>query len=319
MSRQREGYSGKQVPVTAPDGTRLYVEVDGPERAEVTVVFIHGIIVDLATWIEQREFFQDTDVRRVFYDHRGHGRSGWRGLDPSIAGVRQLGDDLAAVIEATAPTGRVVLVGHSMGGMTIMGLAAQQPRLLRERVAGVLLVSTSAGPLRKTITLGFPDRMAPVHQLLRLLAVPVFAGVGRLPHAAWRRVGLRPSLLAASKIAVGPSGPRSARTRTAHMVHRSRLRFTTRFVPRVLAHDERMTMARLEPARTVVLSGDRERLVPHADSLSLARLADGARLVVVDGAGHMLPYEAPDIVSSEIAAMVGLAAAETASARDQLA
>jgi pimeloyl-ACP methyl ester carboxylesterase len=319
MSRQREGYSGKQVPVTAADGTRLYVEVDGPAHAEVTVIFAHGIIVDLATWSEQRVFFQGTDVRRVFYDQRGHGRSGWRGLDPAYAGVRQLGDDLAAVIEATAPTGPVVLVGHSMGGMTIMGLVAQQPRLFRERVAGVLLVSTSAGPLRRTITLGFPDRMAPVHQVLRLLATPVFAGAGMLPYGAWRRVGLRPSLAAASAIAVAPGGPRSARTRTARMVHRSRLRATSRFVPRVLAHDERMTIARLDPDRTVVLSGDRERLVPHADSLALTQLVNGARLVVVDGAGHMLPYEAPDIVNAEVAAMIGLAASESAAAGEQLA
>lgn len=319
MGRQCEGYSGNQVPVTAPDGTRLYVEVDGPDSAEVTVIFIHGIIVDLATWSEQREFLADSGVRRVFYDQRGHGRSGWRGLDPAYAGVRQLGDDLAAVIEATAPTGPVVLVGHSMGGMTIMGLVAQQPRLVRERVAGVLLVSTSAGPLRQTITLGFPDRMAPVHQLLRLLATPVFAGAGLLPYGAWRRVGRRPALVAASAFAVAPDGPKSARVRTARMVHRSRLRATSRFVPKVLAHDERMTMARLDPARTVVLSGDRERLVPHADSLALAQLVNGARLVVVEGAGHMLPYEAPDIVNSELAAMIGLAATEATTARDQLA
>ena len=38
--------------------------------------------------------------------------------------IDQLGRDLARIIEECAPTGRIILVGHSMGGMTVMGLAA---------------------------------------------------------------------------------------------------------------------------------------------------------------------------------------------------
>ena len=56
-----------------------------------------------------------------------------------------LGRDLDAVLRALAPDGPLVLVGHSMGGMTIMALAEQRPELFAERVAGVALLSTSAG------------------------------------------------------------------------------------------------------------------------------------------------------------------------------
>ena len=64
---------------------------------------------------------------------------------PSAAGPRrtarpvtidQLGRDLKAVIDAAAPEGPLVLVGHSMGGMTVMALADQYPELVRERVVG---------------------------------------------------------------------------------------------------------------------------------------------------------------------------------------
>ena len=48
-----------------------------------------------------------------------------------------------------------MLVGHSMGGMTIMALADQQPELFGDRVIGVALVSTSPGRLAE-VGLGVP-------------------------------------------------------------------------------------------------------------------------------------------------------------------
>ena len=69
--------------------------------------------------------------------------------------IDQLGRDLASVIEATAPTGPLVLIGHSMGGMTIMALADQHPELFDDRVIGVALVATSPGKLAE-VGLGVP-------------------------------------------------------------------------------------------------------------------------------------------------------------------
>jgi pimeloyl-ACP methyl ester carboxylesterase len=65
----------------------------------------------------------------------------------SPVSIDQLGRDLKAVIDAAVPQGPIVLVGHSMGGMTIMALAAHYPELIRERVVGVGLVGTSSGRL----------------------------------------------------------------------------------------------------------------------------------------------------------------------------
>ena len=82
----------------------------------------------------------------VFYDQRSHGRSGRS--DDEHATIDQLGDDLRQVIDELVPDGPVVLVGHSMGGMTIMALAEQHPELFGDRVVGVALISTTAGGLR---------------------------------------------------------------------------------------------------------------------------------------------------------------------------
>ncbi len=85
----------------------------------------------------------DQGLRVVTYDQRGHGRSSTPDL--STCTVARLGLDLAAVIEATCPTGPVVLIGHSMGGMSVMSFAGQHPEVVRDRVLAVALVSTSPG------------------------------------------------------------------------------------------------------------------------------------------------------------------------------
>ena len=57
------------------------------------------------------------------------------------------------------PDGHIILVGHSMGGMTIMAFAEQYPEWFGNRVTGVVLMSTSAGLIDKT-KLGIPTLVA---------------------------------------------------------------------------------------------------------------------------------------------------------------
>ena len=71
----------------------------------------------------------------VFYDQPGHGRSGsW---SPASTTCPRSARRSRAVIDETVPDGPIVLVGHSMGGMTIMAFAEQYPELFGDRVAGV--------------------------------------------------------------------------------------------------------------------------------------------------------------------------------------
>src|SRR3954447_9115751 len=164
--------------VQTDDGVLLSVEEIGPRDAPLTVVFVHGYTLSIASWTFQRRTLgaelatangHRPDVRLVFYDQRGHGSSG-RG-PAEHATVEQLARDLAAVLEARVPRGPVVLVGHSMGGMTIMGLAAVAPELFGSRIVGVALVSTSSGNLAG-LNFGLPE-------LLTRVRAAVF------PVAAW--------------------------------------------------------------------------------------------------------------------------------------
>ncbi len=114
--------------VTADDGIRLSCEEIEPRdgRPVLTVVLVHGFALDRRTWHFQRQALAavtDPSIRLVLYDQRSHGRSERAPVESCT--IEQLGHDLDAVIRALAPDGPLVLVGHSMGGMTIMALAEQ--------------------------------------------------------------------------------------------------------------------------------------------------------------------------------------------------
>ena len=128
--------------LTLADGVRLHVETSGPADAPVTVVLLHAWCLDRRTWHHQTKALRGENVRVVTYDARGHGRSGATRLRSATVG--QLGADLAEVLDAYAPSGPVVLAGHSLGGMTIMEYADSHPEDFAQRVAGLVFVSTTA-------------------------------------------------------------------------------------------------------------------------------------------------------------------------------
>ena len=118
--------------VRANDGVQLYYEQDGPVDAPVTVVLVHGFCQNRDDLLFQRrallaEF--GARIRIVSFDLRSHGRS--RAATAEHATIDQLGADLDVVLRELVPTGPVVLIGHSMGGMTILALADARPELFR--------------------------------------------------------------------------------------------------------------------------------------------------------------------------------------------
>ncbi len=109
--------TAQRISVTAGDGLTLAARHTGPEVADLTVILLHGLLGDSDSWQCQMSHLASDhpDIRVIAYDQRGHGRSG-RGCALS-SNLGQLAHDLDAVIDATAPTGRIALVGHSMGAM----------------------------------------------------------------------------------------------------------------------------------------------------------------------------------------------------------
>jgi pimeloyl-ACP methyl ester carboxylesterase len=293
---------GRAVTVLADDGTPLNAEIDGPDDAPVTIVFCHGYTLSQDVWHYQRQALAGA-ARLVFWDQRGHGRSG-RG-DRDSASIGQLGADLAAVLAATVPDGSpVLLVGHSMGGMTIMALARLHPELIGSQVIGTVLVSTAASGVDTAQWLP-----APLRAVGRATTRPVLRGASRGRSAALiergRAVGGDLAFLSTRYIAFGDSGVSPITVDFLERIIRATpIDVVADFYLALEKHDEEAALATLGQAPCVVLTGDRDRLVSWRLGRALADAIPGARLVVVPGAGHLVILERPEAVNQAILAVL---------------
>jgi len=298
--------------VVASDGVPLHVEEVGPAGAELTVVFLHGYIQEMAGWHYQRKALaEDSPGRLVFYDQRSHGRSG-RG---AVAGatIEQLGRDLGTILDAVVPRGPVVLVGHSMGGMTIMALAQERPELFGSRVVGVALVATSPGKLAE-LTFGLPSAVRHVTKAV----LPVLTrGVRRrpAPFERGRRLGSDLAFLAARRTAFGDPGTSPALVQLVEqMAANTPLDVMAEFYDTLSSHDKLEALAVLQQVETLVLVGSEDVVTPPDHSRAMAELLPDATLVVVEGAGHVVQLERPDLVTAELRSLIGRVGAAGAAA-----
>ena len=275
--------------VTA-DGTALRVVETGPEDAPLTVVFAHGWVLDNASWVDIVRKLGP--LRTIRYDHRGHGASG---CGPSgCSTVAQLADDLAELITARVPTGRVVLVGHSMGGMTLMALGEKHPSLVRERVAGVAFVATSAGGLP-----ALPAWLPPRVGASLIKAGQVLDGriKSREPAFALPRAGLRYLLFGA--------GARKADLNlVAGQLRRAHPESMLGFRDSLTEHERCAALAAYASVPAVVLAGGADKLCPPGHARRIAEALPEAEFVIYPQAGHMLPQERSDEVASRILELV---------------
>ncbi|MBD0692811.1 lipase [Streptomyces sp. CBMA123] len=327
---------GRPLTVAAPDGTGLYVELDGtgwdepegggtgPERSgsecsgsersggerasgsaePLTVVFSHGYCLNQDSWHFQRAALRE-GMRLVFWDQRSHGRSerSRTYLAGEPAGIDQLGGDLKAVIDAVAPTGPLVLVGHSMGGMTVMALADQHPELFRERVAGVALVGTLAGDWNE-VSLGLPKAGA---KLFKKVAPGVVRLLGRQVELveASRRIGSEVAAVFYRRFSFGSRDVDPGVVRFAEqLLDATSIDVVAEFYPVFGAHEKYEALAALRGLPALVLAGTKDLLTPSAHSEAMAERLPGAELVLAEGAGHLVLLERPELVDHELALLL---------------
>jgi pimeloyl-ACP methyl ester carboxylesterase len=252
------------------------------------------------------------DARLVFYDQRGHGSSGRGHAKRST--IEQLATDLQAVLDARAPRGPVVLVGHSMGGMTIMGLAALRPELFGSRVVAVALLSTSSGNL-SDLTFGLPDLLTRV----RAAFLPVAAWtMRRRPELAerTRRVAADLVSVVTRSLSFASADVDPALTHYVDaMIAGTPVDVIAEFYPALAGLDATGSLEPLRHIPTLVLTGDQDKMIPRAHSeLIVERLGragdDRVEFVVVPRAGHMVLLERPDEVSAALSRLLRRVVAE---------
>lgn len=291
--------SDRRSVVTTDDGVRLAVRDVGPVDAPLTVVFAHGFCLRMGAFHFQRARLTHewgSQVRMVFYDQRGHGASDLAA--PDTYTVPRLGQDLEAVLTAAVPRGPIVLVGHSMGGMTVLSHARQFPRRYGNRIVGAALISSAAEGVARS-PLGAILRN-PALEAVRFSARYVPGLVHRGRGAARGVIG--PILRAASygNEAISPS----VVAFSEEMMHDTPIATLVGFLHALEVHDETAALETLNGIPTLVACGDHDLLTPVGYSRAIAAALWDAELVIASGAGHLVQLEEPDIIDDALVRLV---------------
>ena len=277
----------REAAVTTGDGVQLAVHDYGPVAADHTVILLHGLCVSDAVWSHQIDYLLRRDgnsSRVISYDHRGHGRSSNAPADTYR--IYQLASDLAEVLTALKVGGPLTLVGHSMGGMAALAYLARPSADRPVDPQGLVLAATTAGKLthrglgRLLATPGTGALLRLVNHIpkhaLNLLAGPVCSTLSR----AWPEQ--RTMLTAVARAAASTPIPTAAG-----------------FLPTLRSYDQHRTLGDIR-AKTVVISGAADPLIPASHSHELARAIPRAAHLHLPHAGHMLPREVPQVINKAI-------------------
>jgi pimeloyl-ACP methyl ester carboxylesterase len=271
---------GVSVTARSADSTELHAEIFGPDDAP-TFVLIPG-------WTEELEIFDlltrgllGRGYRVVGYDPRGQGSSGrTAGLDQLI---ERYGEDLAAVLESTCESREdVIVVGHSMGGMSVVAWAAHVDVSAHVRAAS--LISTGISGL--VDDLGLLPTSLPV-DTRRTILTPLLAGEQPLVQLS------TPVSRALNRhLMFGPDATAGMVAFVEPMIWRMqpKLRAAAAKTMRDLDLSEALTRLNVP---TLVVVGDSDRLTPPVHAQRMMAVLPQAELLVLLRTGHMVPLERP--------------------------
>ncbi|MEV0623251.1 alpha/beta hydrolase [Nonomuraea sp. NPDC050404] len=287
---------GRERTLVTSDGYALHVEIDGPEDAPLTVVLCHGYCLNLESWHYQRKDLRE-NYRVVLWDQRSHGRSQRAGAEDCT--IDRLGDDLAEVIEKFVP-GPCVLVGHSMGGMTIMALADRRPELFGEKIRAAALIATSAGKLAE-LTLGLPAMFSKIVHKVTPGTVSILGKRGALVDRT-RHAGSDIAFLITRLFGFGDSKNISPTVVdfAESMIRATPTEVVANFYPALMNHDKLSALHVLDPVPTAILVGDRDWLTPPDHSKAIAAALPKAQFTEVPDTSHLIQLERPGIVNDAL-------------------
>jgi len=294
--------SDRSYVVTTPDGVQLAVREVGPVDAPVTMVFAHGFCLRLGAFHFQRTRLAEKwgpRVRMVFYDQRGHGLSGE--ADPETYTLTQLGQDLESVLKEVAPHGVIVLVGHSMGGMTVLSHARQYPEQYGRMIVGAALISTAAEGVTRS----------PLGEILKNPAVEALRFTARsAPKLMHRGRNVSRSLIGPILRAASFSDLQVSRSLDAfsqRMMNGTPIATLVGFLYALEVHDETAGLWTLLRIPTLIACGDHDLITPDEYSRKMAASLPHSELVIVTGASHLALLDKPEAINDGLVRLVNRA------------
>ncbi|MFG6442656.1 alpha/beta fold hydrolase [Roseateles sp. LKC17W] len=251
------------------DGLLVHVRDQGPSSDPLPLVLIHGTGASLHTWEGWATELART--RRVIsFDLPGFGLTG-PSVDGDYSDARYVA--FTRQLLARLGVGRAIVAGNSLGGAIAWQLALADP----ERVAGLVLVDAAGHEVvPESVPLGF-----------RLAQLPVL------------REGMRwvlPRRAVESSVVNVYGEPARVRGETVDRYYELTLREGNRAA--LMQRMDQLTLgpvARLPEIRvpTLILWGERDRLIPPRWGQAFQQAIPGSRLVSFPDLGHVPQEENP--------------------------
>lgn len=250
------------------------------------VVLLHGWPQHWYQWRFQIPALAE-HYRVLAIDLRGFGWSdiAWEGFEKE-----EMAEDVAGLL-AELGVGRARIVGHDWGGWIGYLLAIRRPELV-ERLVALSIPPPFVRPAPRTLAQLY--RLAYQVPVASPLGVRLMSRPGFVARKVRRWSRKRQNLRKDVQRLYGRDLRASTRARAASLLYRT---FLTRELVPVLAgryRGERIA------APTLILHGNRDPILPPVLFKGHGRYFDDLTVEPVPGAGHLLPEEAPELVSERI-------------------
>ena len=247
------------------DGRAVFATTGGApfDPATPAVIFLHGAGFDRTAWRLQTRFFAHHERSVLAVDFPGHGWSD----GPALASIAALADWTAKLIDA-AGLKSAALVGHSMGALVALDVAARYPD--KVRALGLCGIATEMPVHPEMLESAKADT-------LKVQELMTFWGMGNALHKGGM---VSPGLwLRAESLAVLSHNKPG-------VIH------TDLFACN--AYKDAAARSPSVKCPTVLVLGDGDLMTPAAKAKPLAAAIAGSKTVVIPECGHFMMVERPD-------------------------
>ncbi|GGG71365.1 alpha/beta fold hydrolase [Corynebacterium pelargi] len=267
----------------------IHYYLDGPEDAEITIVYIHGFTLAAKSWHLQVAHIGDR-ARHLLIDLRGHGETGEYPIeDCNIDGAA---DDVAKIYQHVGIQGETIIIGHSLGGMVALNLLRRFKKI-RQNTRNCILVATA---VESFASQGFPQ----------VLALPIVDNIRNAVELAPKQVqAFREDIAAliaptlAATVFVHPT-PDSVINFHAQMINDTPLNTLVGFLDDLQHHAETEAKTALDNLPGLVIVGEKDLVTPLSQAEKIQHMWPTSSLQEIPDAGHMIILEQPWIINKAL-------------------
>jgi len=243
------------------------------DQEKPTVLFLHGTGQDHTIWVLPTRYFSRHDRNVLAVDLPGHGRSGGEALE-SIEAIA----DWAIQVLDTAGLSTAAVVGHSLGSLVAIAMAARHP----QRVRAIALIGiTVPMPVSELL---LDNAKKDKHEAIEMLNFWGYSKSAQLGGNAtpgnW--------MLGGGMRLMEKAGP--------GVIHTD-LNACNKYI-------EGLEHASNVRCPALLILGERDMLTPVRSAMEVAAALPHAEKVVLEGCGHALLTEKPDPVLDQLIRVV---------------